>query len=120
MQYRKVFASLSRFLLAAALCFTPTLAATSPPVVMKLLVLSSSSDDISYQSITTYLNQIGVPYNGVLLNSRTPNASGDRLSSLSLSDSANGRGLYQGIIVADRGLLSNADWSTLNTYALQY
>src|SRR4051812_34857579 len=120
---------LSSFLVAFT-AMSVSAAATSPPVVMKLLVLAHNGDDLSYQSISTYLNQIGVPYDTVMIDSSTPDTSGNRLSGLILSDSANGRGLYQGIIQTDGGfticdsschsLLSTVDWSKLDTYAAQF
>jgi hypothetical protein len=94
---------------------------------MKVLVLAGSTGEASYQSITTYLKEIGVPYQAVVLSSVTPDASGNRLSKVPLSDSGLGRGLYQGVILTDSSFaacgsscLSAADWTTLNAYASQY
>jgi hypothetical protein len=116
--------------LALALSLSAGVMAASSPVVMRLLIVATSQDDISYQSITTYLNQIGIPYQSVFVKSLTPDASGNRLSGVSLSDSTTGNGLYQGIIQTDssfsvcsttcQSLLSDADWSKLNTYASQF
>ncbi|HMF77577.1 MAG TPA: hypothetical protein VK604_18105 [Bryobacteraceae bacterium] len=102
----------------------------SPPVVMKLLLVAWDTNDISYQSIARDLGQIGIPYDTVFLNNIAPDASGNRLAGLTLTDTAHGRGLYQGIIETDSSfnvcttscinLLSAADISKLNTYALQY
>ena len=99
----------------------------APPVIMKVLVLAGSTSETSYQSITTFLAQIGVPYQAVVLSSITPDSSGNRLSKVSLSNSATGEGLYQGIILTDStfaacasSCLSTADWTTLNTYASQF
>jgi len=102
----------------------------SPPVVMKLLVIAWDSDDISYQSLARDLGQIGVPYQTVFVNNLTPDASGNLLSGLALTDSTSGNGLYQGIIETDSSfdvctttctsVLSSADVSKLNTYASQY
>lgn len=110
------------YALAVFLCSNSMIAA--PPVIMKVLVLAGSTSEPSYQSITTYLDQIGVPYQAVVLNSITPDSSGNRLSQVPLSDSASSRGLYQGIILTDStfaacnpSCLSTADWTTLNTYA---
>ncbi len=99
----------------------------APPVVMKVLVLAGTTSENSYQSITTYLNQVGVPYQSTALKSITPDSSGNRMSKVSLTDSAAGRGLYQGIILTDStfsacspSCMSSADWTTLNNYAAQY
>ena len=99
----------------------------SPPVIMKVLVLAGSTSEQSYQSITTYLAQIGVPYQAVALNTITPDSSGNRLSKVALSNSATGQGLYQGVILTDSSFaacspscMSTTDWATLNTYAAQF
>jgi hypothetical protein len=110
----------------AASLLSPVVTA-APPVIMKVLVLAGSTSETSYQSITTFLGQIGVPYQAVVLNSITPDSSGNRLSKVSFSNSATGQGLYQGIILTDStfaacgsSCLSTADWTTLNTYASQF
>jgi hypothetical protein len=99
----------------------------SPPVIMKVLVLAGSTSEQSYQSITSYLAQIGVPYQAVALNSIRPDSSGNRLSKVALSNSATSQGLYQGIILTDStfaacapSCMSTTDWTTLNTYAAQF
>ena len=101
--------------------------AAAPPVVMKILVLAGNTTEASYQSITTFLNQIGVPYQGVALKNVTPDSAGNRMSKVSLTDSTLARGLYQGIIITDStfaactpSCMSAADWTTLNNYASQY
>ncbi|MBV8864640.1 MAG: hypothetical protein JO210_04490 [Acidobacteriaceae bacterium] len=101
--------------------------AAAPPVVMKVLVLTGKTSEGSYQSITTFLSQIGVPYQAIVLSSIKPDSSGNRLSTVSFSSSATGQGLYQGIILTDStfaacspSCLSTADWTTLNTYASQF
>jgi hypothetical protein len=106
--------------------FTAISTAASP-VIMKVLVLAGSTSETSYQSITTFLGQIGVPYQAIALSSIKPDSSGNRLSSVSFSNSATGQGLYQGIILTDSTFaacgspcLSTADWTTLNTYASQF
>ncbi|MFL6452121.1 MAG: hypothetical protein ACJ746_31305 [Bryobacteraceae bacterium] len=120
--------ALSKLLLSA---FAALLGAANmtaaPPVVMKILVLAGNTNEASYQSITSFLNQIGVPYQGVALRNVTPDAAGNRMSKVSLTDTALGRGLYQGIIVTDStfaactpSCMSAADWTTLNSYASQY
>ena len=105
-------------------------ATTAPAVAMKILVVDGETTDISYQAITTFLNQIGVPYDAVVLSNVTPDASGNRLDGLTLSNSATGQGQYQGIILTDStfgvtnpapsSLLSASDWSKLDTYATQF
>lgn len=105
-------------------------AAVIPSVQMKILVLAGAPDEISYQAITTFLTQIGVPYRAVAVSTLTPDAQGNRLSNFPLVDNATGQGLYQGIIetnsnfsVCDptcRILLSTADFSALDNYASQF
>ena len=117
-------------MLVSALLLSAGFMTASPPVTMKLLVLAWDSNDISYQSLAGDLGQIGVPYQTVFVNSLTRDGSGNRLSGLTLADSANGRGLYQGIIETDStfsvctttctSLLSASDVSKLNLYASQY
>jgi hypothetical protein len=114
-------------LLALALLLSAGINAASPPLVMKVLVLAGSTSETSYQSITTFLGQIGVPYQAIVLSTVTPDSSGNRLSGVAFSDPTTGRGLYQGIILTDStfaacspSCLSTADWTTLNTYAIQF
>src|ERR1039457_882331 len=102
-------------------------ATAAPPVVMKVLVLTGNTGETSYQSITTYLGQIGVPYQAIPLSSIAADASGNRLSKVTFADSTTGRGLYQGIILTDStfaacasSCLSAADWTTLNPYTSQF
>ncbi len=94
---------------------------------MKVLVLAGSTSEQSYESITTYLAQIVVPYQAVALDSITPDSSGNRLSKVALSNSATGQGLYQGVILTDStfaactpSCMSTTDWTTLNSYAAQF
>jgi hypothetical protein len=115
------------FLCTLALLLATWPSRASPPVIMKILVLAGSSNEASYQAITTFLSQIGVPYNAVALSGITPDSSGNRLSKVPLSDASLGQGLYQGIILTDStfaacgsSCMSNADWTTLNTYASQF
>jgi len=115
------------YMFAFVIIFGTSLSKAAPPVIMKVLVLAGSANETSYQSITAYLQQIGVPYQAVVLNGITPDSSGSRLSKVALSDTSTGRGLYQGIILTDStfaacssSCLSTTDWSTLNTYASQF
>jgi hypothetical protein len=97
---------------------------------MRILVLTTTSSDPSYQSMTTYLKQIGVPYDVIALNTQTADSAGNRLSGLILSNTTTGEGLYQGIIETDsrfnvcnpscHSLMSPADWLKLDTYAAQF
>ena len=110
----------------ATIVLTPLVAA-APPVVMKVLVMTGSTSETSYQSIASVLNQIGVPYQTLALNSTAKDRNGNRLSTVPFSDSTTGNGLYQGIILTDStfaacgsSCLSAADWTTLNTYAKQF
>jgi hypothetical protein len=106
-----------------------TATSTSPPLAMKILVIDGETTETSYQSITAFLSQIGVPYDAVVLSSITPDAAGNRLDGLTLS-TASGQGVYQGIILTDStfgvcnptcvSLLSTSDWSKLDTYAAQF
>jgi hypothetical protein len=117
-------------MLLSALFLSAGFMTASPPVVMKLLILAWNGNDGSYQSIARDLGQIGVPYDTVFVNNLTPDGSGNRLSGITLVDSANARGLYQGIVETDSSfnvctntctsLLSAADVSKLNAYASQY
>lgn len=105
-------------------------AASSPPVIMKILVVDGETSEISYQAITAFLSQIGVPYDAVILSNITPDGSGNRLDGLTLSDPSTGHGEYQGIILTDStfgvctstctSLMSASDWSKLDTYATQF
>ena len=114
--------------LAPSLTLNPRVPGSNgPPLNMKILVLAGTSTEFSYQSITTYLNQIGVPYRGVAVDTLTPDSAGNRLSGLALSDPATGRGLYQGIIETNStfgvcnptcaGLLTATDFATIDNYA---
>src|ERR1035441_5757349 len=85
-------------MLLSALFLSAGFMTASPPVVMKLLILAWDGNDGSYQSIARDLGQIGVPYDTVFVNNLTPDGSGNRLSGITLVDSANARGLYQGIV----------------------
>jgi hypothetical protein len=125
MRINKIVSILSTCALATL--FGTGISTAAPPVIMKVLVLAGSTSENSYQSITTFLEQIGVPYQAVALSSIKADSSGNRLSSVSLSNSATGQGLYQGIILTDStfaacgsSCLSTTDWTTLNTYATEY
>jgi hypothetical protein len=125
MKTRKILHILCMCALVLLLCAAKCPAA--PPVIMKILVLAGSTSEPSYQSITAFLAEIGVPYQAVVLSSLAPNSSGNRMPQVPLSNSGTGQGLYQGIIVTDStfaacgsSCLSAADWTTLNTYATQF
>jgi hypothetical protein len=125
MDIRNIFRPLC--LCALALLLGAAKAPATPPVIMKVLVLAGNTSEPSYQSITTYLAQIGVPFQATALKSITADSSGNRLSKVALSNTATGEGLYQGIILTDStfaacgsSCLSAADWTTLNTYATQF
>jgi hypothetical protein len=128
MNLHKLLRTLS--MLTAALLTGAASMTASPPVVMKLLVIAWDNNDISYQSLTHDLGQIGVPFQTVFVNNLTPDESGNRLSGLTLVDPATGNGMYQGIIQTDSSftvcttacssLLSATDLSKLDTYAVQY
>ena len=129
MKFKQIICKLT--LLASALSFTTGIVTASAPVLMKVLVLSMSPDDEGYHSIATLLDQVGVPYETVFVGNLVADSSGNRLSSLALSDSTTGNGLYQGIIQTDgsfsvctngacQSLLSPTDWSKLNTYASEF
>ena len=105
-------------------------ATNSPPVQMKILVLAGDSSEYSYQSITTFLDQIGVPYTGIAVDTLTLDSSGNRLDNLALSNPSTGQGLYQGIIETNSNFevcnpscveeLSTADFTKLDSYQAQY
>lgn len=63
------------------------------PVDLKLLVLTGSGNEPSYQAIRFFLDHIGIPYDTVAISQQALPA---------LSDST--RGLYQGIVVATGNL----------------
>ena len=108
----------------------PAALTATPSVKMQILVLGDDVNDFSYQSITTYLTQIGVPYVCIPVDTLTPDSNGNRLSSLAFVDPATGHGLYQGLIYTDStfgvcnpacsSLLSTADWTTLSNYQTQF
>jgi len=70
-------------------------AAPIPSVQMKILVLGDNVDDLSYQSITAFLNQLGVPFQAIPLDTLSPDGSGYRLSSVPFSDPSTFHGLYK-------------------------
>jgi len=89
---------------------------------MKLLVLTADGTEPSYASVQAILNQFGVPYDAVVLsetNGQLPALQG------------NGKGNYQGIVLATGNLVScatgtcavtlpEAGWQQLDQYAMQY
>ena len=94
----------------------------SAPRAMKLLVMTVTGTETSYNAITTFLQEIGIPYQAVMVNTLTPDSSGNRLNSLAFTDSSN-RGLYEGVILTIGnlgGLLSADDWIKLDNYTSQY
>ncbi len=103
---------------------------TPPAVQMQILVLGDDVTDYSYQSITTYLGVLGVPYTAIALDAVTPDSSGNRLNNIPFTNFATGQGLYQGFIYTDSAftpcnptctsLLSTTDWTTLSNYTAQY
>ena len=105
-------------------------ASSAPAVMMKLLVLAGDNSEISYQAIVKFLDDIGVPYQALVLDTMPADGSGNRLSGFALSDPVTGRGLYQGIIQTDstfgvcdptcHSLLSASDWAKLDTYSSQF
>jgi hypothetical protein len=117
-------------ILLSAILFSSGSILASQPVEMKLLIIAWDENNTGYQSLVNDFGQIGVPYDTVFLNYITPDGSGNRLSGVVLTDSANGRGRYQGIIETDSSfnvcttnctsLLSLADVAKLNNYAVQY
>lgn len=123
----KIRQILSLFCMWALAAYVASPLVAAPPVVMKILVITGSSSENGYLSITAILNQIGVPYQSLVLNTTAKDASGNRLSKIAFSDTTTGNGLYQGIILTDStfaacnsSCLSTADWNTLNTYAAQF
>jgi hypothetical protein len=126
----KTFLRQLGLLMTALFLSVGMLAASSPPVMMKILVLAGNPNDLGYLSISSYLTQLGTPYQTVFVDNLSPDGSGNRLSGVPLTDSTTGNGLYQGIIQTDgsfnvctstcKSELSTADWAKLNNYALQY
>lgn len=118
---------LAWFWVTLAALFTGFQCSAAQPVVMKVLVLAGSANEGSYRSITTVLDQVGVPYQAKILGSLTADASGNRMPQIPLIDTVNARGLYQGIIISDTSFstcgpscLSTADWNTIKNYAALY
>ena len=72
MRIHKGIRRLSVCAFAVALGIAQMTAVAAPPVVMKVLVLAGNTSETSYQSITSYLAQIGVPYQAEVLSSITP------------------------------------------------
>ena len=98
----------------------PSLSANSRD--MKLLVLTADGTEPSFASIKAILNQIGVPYDAVVLTQ-----TGGQLPALSGTQKGN----YQGIILATGNLvtcsttpctiaLPEQGWDQLDKYAMQY
>jgi hypothetical protein len=95
----------------------------SSSVNMKLLVVDGNTSENSYVALTTFLGQIGVPYDVVVLSTLTPDVSGNLLDSLALTDPTTGHGNYQGILLTNStfgGLLSTSDWATLDNYCTKF
>jgi hypothetical protein len=117
--------------LVASLLFLGNAAklAASPPLTMRLLILATDQSDSGYLSISSYLKQLGTPYDVTFVDNLNPDGSGNRLSSLRLVDST-GNGLYQGIIQTNgsftvcattcQSLLSATDLAKLQNYEAQY
>jgi hypothetical protein len=110
--------------------FRPAASSAASPVNMKILVLAGDASEISYHAITAFLDEIGVPYTAVAVDTITPDSNGNRLASFPFTDPVSGRGLYQGMIYTNStfgvcsptcvNLLSAADWTTLDNYSAQY
>src|SRR5262249_19679766 len=101
---------------------TGILSLLSKPRDLKLLVISADGTDPGYAAIRAILDQIGVPYDAVVL-TQTHGA----LPALETSS----KGLYQGIILSTGNLatcttnpcsiaLPAQGWTTLDKYAAQY
>ncbi len=119
---------------AAAQLFTPLayaqLVGVPPialkPVDLKVLVLTGDGAEPSFKSIQSFLNQIGIPHNDVIL---AP-ATGAAIPLPALNDA--NKGFYQAIILATGNLvacdakgvcasaLSDAGWAALDTYAATF
>ena len=96
------------------------------PVDLKLLLLTGNGTEPSFLAMQTFLNQIGIPHDDVIL--APPGGTAVTLPALSNSS----KGLYQGIILAtgDLGVcdatgvctsaLSAAGWTALDAYATTY
>ena len=96
------------------------------PVDLKLLVLAGNGTEPSFLAIQTFLNQIGVPHDDVIL--AAPGRAAVALPAL--NDSS--KGFYQGIILATGNLavcnaagacgsaLPDAGWAALDAYAAAF
>lgn len=96
------------------------------PVVLRLLVLTGNGTEPSFLAIQSFLNQIGIPHDDVIL---APPGSG-AVALPALNDAT--KGFYQGIILATGNLgvcnaggvcgsaLPDAGWMALDTYTATF
>jgi len=97
--------------------------ASSPPVSMRLLVVSADGNETDFPAVKAFLDQIGVPYT-VLIATQTP------LTPELLSDGS--RGFYQGVVLVTGNLTYESspgvwvsafeadEWQTLWEYEAMY
>jgi hypothetical protein len=112
-------------LLLASLPLTQGAAAQAVPlsVDMRILVIAADGQETDYPAITSFLDQVGAPYD-TLLAAQAP------LTASMLSDVA-GHGRYQGIVLTTGNLtyfdgagwqsaLSTEEWATLRSYQVAF
>jgi hypothetical protein len=123
--------SLLRALVVVLLVLSPVAllrtaaSAASLNIEMKLLVISADGAETDYPAITSFLDQVGVPYD-TLIARNTP------LTAAMLSDSAS-HGKYEGIVLTTGNLvyydaatnswpsaLTQAQWNILHAYQAQF
>lgn len=107
---------------AVAPSLTASVGAADPakPVSMRLLVIAADGNETDYPAITTFLDEVGVPYDKIL-------AADTPLTASMLSDGTTGR--YQGIVLTTGNLtyfdagagtwqsaFSPDEWATLRQY----
>ena len=109
---------------------TAPIAAAPKSVSMKLLVISAEGTAPSYAATTSILDQIGIPYDRMVL--KGPNATALQMVTTTLSGGLN-RGNYQGIILETGDLaafnaptnnypsaMTAAQWAMLRQYQLDF
>ena len=120
---RSLIIALAVALIAAvAPSFTANVGAADPakPVSMRLLVIAADGNETDYPAITTFLDEVGVPYDKIL-------AADTPLTASMLSDGTTGK--YQGIVLTTGNLtyfdagagtwqsaFSPDEWATLRQY----
>lgn len=117
--------------IGAAVASSPTAAISAAPksVAMKLLVISAEGTAPSYAATTSILDQIGIPYDRIVV--KGSNATSTQIATGTLSDGLN-TGKYQGIILETGDLayqatpgffpsaMTAAQWAMLRQYQVDF